>query len=44
MPSQHVTLVTGDYTVLGLESVIAIERKALRGVLRCIGRERRTLR
>ena len=34
------TLVTGDYTVQGLENVIAIERKSLDDLLGCCGRER----
>ncbi len=34
------TLATGDYTVKGLESVVAIERKGLDDLLACVGRER----
>ncbi len=34
------TLPTGDYSVLGLESVIAVERKSLGDLLSCIGTER----
>jgi DNA excision repair protein ERCC-4 len=34
------TLVTGDYSVLGLEQEIAIERKSLSDLLGCIGKER----
>lgn len=34
------TLVTGDYSVKGLESVIAIERKSLQDLIGCIGRDR----
>lgn len=34
------TLATGDYTIKGLESVIAIERKSLSDLLSCIGGER----
>ena len=34
------TLTTGDYTVLGLESVIAIERKSESDLLGCVGRDR----
>jgi len=34
------TLATGDYSVAGLEQVIAIERKALPDLLACVGRER----
>lgn len=34
------TLATGDYSVRGLEHVIAIERKSAEDMLACIGRER----
>lgn len=34
------TLATGDYSVKGLEKVIAIERKSAEDMLACIGRER----
>jgi DNA excision repair protein ERCC-4 len=34
------TLSTGDYSVAGLESVIAVERKSLPDLLACVGRER----
>lgn len=34
------TLPTGDYSVRGLESVVAIERKSLSDLLGCIGGER----
>ena len=34
------TLATGDYSVRGLESVVAIERKSLADMLGCIGQER----
>lgn len=34
------TLGTGDYSVLGLEHVIAIERKSRDDLLSCVGRER----
>lgn len=34
------TLQTADYTVLGLQEYIAIERKSLPDLLGCIGRER----
>lgn len=42
---QHVgtqpgTLPTGDYSVLGLEKVIAVERKSLQDLIGCVGRER----
>jgi len=34
------TLATGDYSVLGLESVISIERKSESDLLSCVGGER----
>jgi len=34
------TLATGDYSVIGLEHVIAIERKSVPDLLACVGRER----
>ena len=34
------TLATGDYSVKGLEHIVAIERKGLSDLLGCIGRER----
>ena len=34
------TLVTGDYSVLGLESIVAIERKSLTDLVACTGVER----
>jgi DNA excision repair protein ERCC-4 len=34
------TLATGDYSLRGLESVVAIERKSLVDLLACIGQER----
>jgi ERCC4-type nuclease len=34
------TLATGDYSVRGLEHVVAIERKSLSDLLACCGRER----
>ncbi len=40
LKSQRATLVTGDYSALGLESFIAIERKSLSDLVGCIGRER----
>jgi len=33
-------LVTGDYSVLGLEHLIAIERKGLADLVGCVGRDR----
>jgi len=38
--SEPATLATGDYSVKGLEHVIAIERKSLPDLLACCGRER----
>lgn len=37
---QPATLTTGDYTLAGLESHVAVERKSLDDLLGCIGRER----
>jgi ERCC4-type nuclease len=34
------TLATGDYSVVGLENVIAIERKSLDDLIACVGPER----
>ena len=34
------TLATGDYSVRGLEHIVALERKSLSDLLSCIGRER----
>jgi DNA excision repair protein ERCC-4 len=34
------TLATGDYTLKGLESLVAVERKSLDDLLGCVGRER----
>ena len=34
------TLTTGDYSVSGLEDVIAVERKSLPDLVACVGRER----
>src|ERR1700676_181303 len=34
------TLATGDYSVAGLETIVAIERKSLPDLLSCIGQER----
>ncbi len=34
------TLATGDYSVRGLENIVAIERKSLSDLLACIGQER----
>ena len=38
--TEQVTLTTGDYTVKGLEHVVAIERKSEGDLLACVGRER----
>lgn len=34
------TLATGDYSISGLENVVAVERKSLSDLLGCIGQER----
>lgn len=34
------TLATGDYSIRGLEHVVAIERKSLPDLIACVGRER----
>jgi ERCC4-type nuclease len=34
------TLATGDYSVLGLEHVVCVERKSLPDLVQCVGRER----
>lgn len=34
------TLVTGDYSIRGLESLVSIERKTLQDLIGCVGRER----
>lgn len=34
------TLATGDYSIVGLEHMVAIERKSLSDLVGCIGRER----
>lgn len=34
------TLTTGDYSVVGLEHLVAVERKSLLDLLACVGRER----
>ncbi len=40
MQTEPGTLLVGDYSVVGLESVIAIERKSLPDLVACCGRER----
>lgn len=39
-PTQRVTLATGDYSVLGLEDRVAIERKSLDDLIRCLSTDR----
>jgi len=34
------TLQTGDYSILGLESIVAVERKSLGDLLSCVGQHR----
>lgn len=34
------TLTTGDYSVVGLENIVTVERKSLSDALSCVGRER----
>lgn len=34
------TLATGDYSILGLETIVAVERKSLPDLIACVGRER----
>lgn len=40
LPSVRGTLSTGDYSVLGLENVVALERKSLGDLIGCIGQGR----
>jgi DNA excision repair protein ERCC-4 len=40
MPHEIGTLATGDYSVKGLEHIVAIERKSAGDMLCCIGQER----
>ena len=40
LPFVRGTLTTGDYSVVGLEHAIAIERKSLPDLLACVGQER----
>lgn len=40
LPSQIGTLKTGDYSILGFEDHVAIERKSLLDLLGCIGKHR----
>lgn len=39
-PTEVAHLYTGDYTIKGLEHLIAVERKTLQDFLGCVGRER----
>lgn len=38
--SERGTLATGDYSLRGLENVVAVERKSTDDLLTCVGRER----
>jgi ERCC4-type nuclease len=40
MKSVRGTLTTGDYSVVGLESVVSVERKSLTDLLGCVGGDR----
>ena len=40
VPTERGTLDTGDYSVRGLEHLVAVERKSLPDLLGCVGRER----
>jgi DNA excision repair protein ERCC-4 len=40
LTTEPASLVTGDYSVRGLENIIAIERKSLPDLLACVGQER----
>ena len=40
LPADVGTLDTGDYSVRGLEHLVALERKSLPDLLACVGRER----
>ena len=40
LKSMPATLATGDYGILGLENLVAIERKGLQDLVMCVGRER----
>jgi len=40
LPTEAATLDTGDYSVKGLQHLIAVERKSLDDLLACCGRER----
>ena len=38
--TQSATLTTGDYSILGLENEVAIERKSLQDLIGCVGKDR----
>jgi DNA excision repair protein ERCC-4 len=40
LSSVTATLATGDYSIRGLEHIVAVERKSLPDLLACVGRER----
>ncbi|MBK9126516.1 MAG: ERCC4 domain-containing protein [Phycisphaerales bacterium] len=40
LPAERGTLATGDYSVRGLETLVALERKSLGDLVGCCGRER----
>lgn len=40
LPTMSGTLITGDYSILGLEHCIAVERKSLDDLVMCVGVER----
>ena len=40
LPTSRATLQTGDYSVLGLEHLVRVERKSLQDLVMCVGRER----
>lgn len=40
MRTEFTTLTTGDYSVKGLESLVAVERKSIPDLVACCGRER----
>ena len=40
LASVTATLATGDYSIRGLEHIVAVERKSLSDLLACVGRER----
>jgi ERCC4-type nuclease len=40
MPCRQTCLTTGDYSVVGLENHVAVERKSLEDLVGCVGRSR----